>query len=651
MLPERKRARAARLARAAICAAGLCAGVMAAVPAAATAATAQAVTARAAHHAHPPHIMVLWMENTDYSQFAGSPAMPELNELAHKYSSFSQAYGWHYPSLPNYIELLAGSDLGVTNDCDITDPGCSNFTHERIIDQLEAAGIPWHAYYQGDASGCDQSDGSGNYPYWHNSFRYFADFATQCVHISNFGPFLSDLSGQNAPDFVWAVPDLVNSGGDNGTMNSGDSFLAGELPKIMHTSWYRQGGQIVVIYDTGYNDSGGNGGASGGQIPLVVISQHDRGMGTISTPVNTAGVLRSIEHAYGFSYIGDAADPSNGSLGDALVAVAGHSHHHGQTRSVLHGALVGDGAHQIGLFGGTLALQGVYRPSGSRHTIEVGNNSSGVGVVAVSGHHAVPVPGTSDLESVSCTTDTTCYAVGLATSDLDEAVLVKIVNGHPTSVTDLPAFIGLYGIACPSATTCYGVGYDNSGDAGAVTTITDGTASAPAEVPNDGNTPWLNAISCPTSTQCYAAGLVNYEPAIVPITSGTPSAAINVADIADNWYLNGIDCSSVGNCVAVGENDAEQGIVATLTGGVAGTTTVVPGTEYLYGVGCAADGNCLLAGVNSVGTHNFGTGVLVPYQGGKPLTARVVPGTNGLGQTVCADSLQDCVSAGAAFAR
>ncbi len=275
-----------------------------------------------------------------------------------------------------------------------------------------------------------------------------------------------------------------------------------------------------------------------------------------------------------------------------------------------------------------------------------------MGVVAVDGHHATPVPGTSDLESVSCTTGTTCYAVGLATSDLDEAVLVKIVNG-PSDIrrTDLPAFIGLYGIACPSATTCYAVGYDNSGDAGAVTTITDGVASSPAEVPNDGNTPWLNAISCPTSTQCYAAGLVNYEPSIVPITSGTPSAAINVADVADNWYLNGIDCSAVGNCVAVGENDAQQGIVATLTGGVAGTTTVVPGTEYLYGGGGAPDGNCLLAGVNSVGTHNFGTGVLVPFSSGKPLTAHVVPGTNGLGQTICSGSLGDCVSAGVAIGR
>ncbi len=127
-------------------------------------------------------------------------------------------------------------------------------------------------------------------------------------HLELPGPLLSDLSGPNPPDFNWVVPDLVNSGGDNGTMNSGDSFLASELPKIMDTSWYRQGGQIVILYDTGYNDSGGNGNASGGQIPLVVISQHDRGMGTVPAPVNTAGVLRSIEHAYTSFIVRDAAE-------------------------------------------------------------------------------------------------------------------------------------------------------------------------------------------------------------------------------------------------------------------------------------------------------------------------------------------------------
>ncbi len=631
------------------------AAVLAAVPAATGSAAGAATTGAATtgapttgaasghRHTEAPHVMVIILENTDYSQMVGSPAMPELNQLAHEYAFFTRAYGWHYPSLPNYLELLAGSDMGVTSDCDITQKGCSDFHHEKIVNQLESAGLSWHAYYQGLPYGCYQGDGSGNYPYWHNSFRYFSDFKTQCKHISGFGPLLSDLSAKNPPDFNWVVPDLVNSGGDNGTMNSGDSWLAGKVPQIMATPWYREGGQIVIMFDTGYNDSGGNGQASGGQIPIVAISAHDRGMGTIATPVNTAGVLRSIEHAYGFKYLGNAADRANGSLGDALVPGRPVSRGPGGSRQILHGALVGSGSRRPQVIPGTLALQGVYR-FGSGRTIEVGNNGAGQGVVAE--RRAVVVPGTSDLESVSCTSARVCYAVGLATSSKDEAVLVRLVDGRAKSVTDLPAFIGLYGIACPSASTCYAVGYDNSDDAGAVATITDGKASAPAEVPKDGDTPWLNAISCPTSTKCYAAGLVNYLPAIVPITSGTPHAAVYVKDA---WYLNGIDCPSVGNCVAAGENTTEQGIAATLSGGSTEKTTVVHGTEYLYGVGCRADGDCLLAGVNSVDAHEYGSGVFVTFNAGKLSPARVIPGSNGLGQTICARAIDYCVSAAAAF--
>jgi hypothetical protein len=636
-----RRARAARLAAAA-CFAGLLGTGMAAGMA------GMASAAPSVHRPHhgAPHVMVIWLENTDYSQMAGSPAMPELNLLAHEYADFTRAYGWHYPSLPNYIAGLAGSDLGVTSDCDITQKGCSDFHNKTIVDQLEAAGFSWHAYYEGVPYGCYQGDGGGNYPYWHNSFRYFADFKTQCKYISNFGPLLSELSARHAPDFNWVVPDLVNSGGDNGTMNSSDSWLAAELPKIMATPWYRDHGQIIIIHDTGYNDSGGNGGASGGHIPLVVISAHDRGMGTISTPVNTVGMVHSVEHAYGLGYLAQAANPANGNLGDALVPGQGGPQVYGKPGQILLGALVGSGPHSSRIIGGTLALQGVYRFADGR-TIEVGNNDLGEGVIA-SRRRAIPVPGTSELESVSCPTTTICYAVGLATSAKDEAVLVRVVNGHPAGVTDLPLFIGLYGIACPTASKCYAVGYDNDDDAGAVTTITNGKASAPAEVPNDGNTPWLNAISCPTSTQCYAAGLVNYLPAIVPITSGTPKAAVKVANA---WYLNGIDCRNVGQCVAVGENTTDQGIVATLTGGKHEVTTVVPGTEYLYGAGCLANGDCMLAGVNSVGAHNYGTGVFVQDNAGALSGAHVVPDTNGLGQTVCAGTTSDCVSAGAVFRR
>jgi hypothetical protein len=66
----------------------------------------------------------------------------------HQYAGFTQGYGWQYPSLPNYVELMAGSTVGINGDCDPGDAGCTDLSHERLIDQLETQGVSWHAYYR-----------------------------------------------------------------------------------------------------------------------------------------------------------------------------------------------------------------------------------------------------------------------------------------------------------------------------------------------------------------------------------------------------------------------------------------------------------------------------------------------------------------------
>jgi hypothetical protein len=591
--------------------------------------------------------MVIMMENTDYSQAIGSAAMPYLNELAHEYTGFTQSYGWHYPSLPNYMELAAGSNLGITSDCDPGSKGCTGLVHEKFVDQLEAAGVSWHDYFQDDVSGCDTNPGDffhGNYDVEHNALAYFADFSQQCKHISNFRPLLSDLSRANPPDYNFVVPDLDNDGGDNGTMSSGDTWLAAEVPQIMNTPWYRQGGQIVIMYDTGYGDSGGFNGSSGGQTPpTVVVSAHTRGMGLRGAPLNTAGVLRSLDHAYRLPYLGDAANPANGSLGPALVP--------GRPTGAQAAVLYAGATATTGAGGGvtvrtarrTLAFNGVSRyPDGS--TVEVGENAAGEGVIDSPRVGVLAVPGASNLESVSCPAAGLCWAAGLATVGTDQAVLVKIVNGQPVSVRRLASFYGLYGISCPAAATCEAVGYDTSGIADAVTTITNGKPGAPAEVHGGGE--WLNAISCPSTTECYAAGLVNYVASVVPITRGVPQAPVPYHKA---WYVGGIACPSAGNCVMDGESgNTGEGMVTTLTNGAAGPVRLVPGTEYLYGVGCTPGGNCLLAGASQVGVTGYGHGVLVTDDGGALGRVRNIPDTNGFGQVTCGASTTGCVTVGAA---
>ena len=102
----------------------------------------------------------------------------------------------------------------------------------------------------------------------------------------------------------------------------------------------------------------------------------------------------------------------------------------------------------------------------------------------------------------------------------------------------LSAFYALYGIDCATANTCEAVGYDTEDIADAVTTITNGTAEAPVEVPGGGE--WLNAISCASATECDAVGLVNFTASVVPISDGMPQTPLTIPNA---WYANGIDCT------------------------------------------------------------------------------------------------------------
>src|ERR1700704_1717500 len=81
-----------------------------------------ALTAGAATASGPPggarydHIFVIVEENHGFADVVGNPAAPNLNALASQYGIATNYYAVTHPSEPNYVALLGGSTLGVTND-------------------------------------------------------------------------------------------------------------------------------------------------------------------------------------------------------------------------------------------------------------------------------------------------------------------------------------------------------------------------------------------------------------------------------------------------------------------------------------------------------------------------------------------------------
>ncbi len=291
-----------------------------------------------------PHVMVVMMENESYSDLIGNSAAPIMNQLAQDYGSATQSYAIGHPSLPNYIELLAGSNYGVTDDGTPQSEDISS-SASTFANQLETAGISWRGYFEsmpsdgytgGDTGGTDPYGGE-YYLQHHNPFVYFpavtslSDFDTNVVPLST--NFSTDLNSSSPPAFVWVTPNAVDDMHDGPLMADGDTvptvgdaWIGNFIGGVQASSWYAAGGQIVIEFDEGLDsDTSGVGTAGeggGGQIPTIVISsalaanpQQD------ATAVNTAGVLHSIEKLYGVPFLADAANTGNGNI-DSLMTVA-----------------------------------------------------------------------------------------------------------------------------------------------------------------------------------------------------------------------------------------------------------------------------------------------------------------------------------------
>jgi hypothetical protein len=261
-----------------------------------------------------PGVMMIVMENHGYHDIVGNAQAPFINQLA---SGFASATAWTdvtHPSLPNYLALTAGNAFGSPNDCAPTwatgTGGCTFSTSATsLADQLTAAGIPWKAYIEDMPKACDTTDafGPNAYDVNHNPFMYYdhvVQTPSECGQDVPYGQLANDLASGSLPSFIWVTPNLIHDMHD-GTIADGDTFLRGLIPTIQASSWYANGGRIILTWDEGETEE---------QIVTVVVSKAMAGHGAFATPGNHYGTLRAIEELYGLPLLGNAANATNGDL-------------------------------------------------------------------------------------------------------------------------------------------------------------------------------------------------------------------------------------------------------------------------------------------------------------------------------------------------
>jgi hypothetical protein len=261
------------------------------------------------------HIFLVTLENKEIGRVQGSDQAPYLNQLAATYGLASRYYGVTHPSLPNYLALLSGQTLGVTDDCE----RCYQ-SAPTLADQIEANGLTWKAYFESMPGPCYVGSSSdGLYAQKHNPFIYFDGIRNdpaRCGRIVPFDRLGDNLAAGDIANLVWIGPNMRSSTHD-ASIGEGDAWLAAHLPAVLDSPAFQDNGLLVVTYDEGDSDDGCCGQRQGGGNIITVVASPLGKRGFVSdVPHNHYGLLRTIEDAWGLEHLGHADDDSVTSLSE-----------------------------------------------------------------------------------------------------------------------------------------------------------------------------------------------------------------------------------------------------------------------------------------------------------------------------------------------
>jgi phospholipase C len=252
-------------------------------------------------------VFTIVMENHSYADIIGNTSeAPFINQLA---AGNAVARGYHdsyvHPSEPNYIWLVAGENFGILND---NDPGAGNHitSQSHLVDQIEGAGLSWKAYEESMGNACGVVS-RGEYAAKHDPFVYFDDVAgfdgsvmagsPRCsAHVVDFGTLATDLAAGEMPDYAFITPNMIDDMHD-GSIADGDAWLAREVPKILGSAAFRDGGVLFLLWDEG------GGLPPGDDPPFIAISPNAR-RGYVSTALyDSSSYLKTVQMILGLDLL------------------------------------------------------------------------------------------------------------------------------------------------------------------------------------------------------------------------------------------------------------------------------------------------------------------------------------------------------------
>jgi phospholipase C len=194
-------------------------------------------------------------------------------------------------------------------------------TSQHLTGLLNNAGISWKSYQEDiSGTGCPLSY-VNLYAPRHNPMIYFTDINGGldygnggCIsHVRPYPELSRDLETDTVPAYSFITPNTCNDMHDSSgcaTSNpvaNGDGWLSREVPRIMASKAYQNGGAIFITWDE----------SEGGNAPIGFIALSPLAKAGYSNQIaySHSSTLRSIQTILGVTpFLGDAANATD--LGD-----------------------------------------------------------------------------------------------------------------------------------------------------------------------------------------------------------------------------------------------------------------------------------------------------------------------------------------------
>ena len=264
---------------------------------------------------HIGTVFIILMENHSWAEVKDAPYIASLARMGAHAENYKTAF---HPSEPNYVILEAGTNCpplanGSAGHCFTSDADATGSNHTaspfHLTRYLRDASISWKAYLEDiPGSNCPLTS-VGGYAPKHAGMIFFDDNTggstpsdPYCIaHFRPYSELAADLQNNTTGRYNFIGPNLCHDMHDC-SVSVGDQWLAAEVPHILNSPAFADGGALFLTWDED----------SGTPIGMVVVSPFAAVGRSNVIAYSHASTVRTLQEIFGvdpptYPWLGDAS--------------------------------------------------------------------------------------------------------------------------------------------------------------------------------------------------------------------------------------------------------------------------------------------------------------------------------------------------------